>query len=320
MSDSIKVKVDNFLQRQDVNWEFLDTSKYLADSYDANVLWIDMKIKVDQSLLQRLPRLEFIVSPTTGLTHVDTTALLKRGIEIISLRGDSLFLKDISASSEFAWTLVLSTWRKLPLIFQNINTSVSEREKFTSLQLNKRTIGIIGFGRIGRNLCRYANAMGMNVLYYDKYFTTFADELESNNQGTSLKSIDAVCEAADVLVVAASHIEEDADFYPLIGEEEISKMRADSILVNISRGSLIDEKAVARNIRSGRLKGFATDVLSMEEVNHHEIESPLLSLMSEGYNVVISPHVGGMCLDALLECQARVATKLVERVRIKYGV
>lgn len=295
------------------NWNFSNDFQKIENGHLMSVIWIDMKIKVGMDLLSILPNLKFIVSPTTGVTHIDATAIRERGVELISLKGESKFLQTISASSEYAWTLMLSVWRKLPLFMRSSYVGIGERENFTSRQLSNRTIGIIGFGRIGRQLSVYANSFGMNVVFVDPYISKQKGALDLPERATPLKSVLELCQVSDVVMVAASHLEKDASSYPIIGHRELSFMKEDAVLVNIARGSLIDETSVAQFIRSGKLMGFATDVLSMEEV-HSDVDSPLPSLADEGFNVIVSPHIGGMCADAYFLCQIQVAKKLIEKL------
>lgn len=295
-----------------IDWHFMESYDLCNDFNDVNVLWIDMKVKVDQRLISSLPSLRFIVSPTTGLTHIDTRLARKKCIEIISLRGESDFLESISASSEFAWTLTLSIWRNLPLFLGNAYAGVENRERFASLQLRQKTLGLIGFGRIGRQLCRYGKAFGMHVVFFDKSSSIRNSAMESSHQATSADSIQELCAISDIIIVAASHQEEDEKDYPLIGPEELAMMKSDAILINIARGSLIDENAVALGLVNGTLRGFGTDVLTSEEINNNN-QSPFNSLMGKGYNLIISPHIGGMCRDAFLSCQLHVAKRLLYR-------
>lgn len=125
---------------------------------DSNVLknidclWIDMTSPLDASFLSKLTKLRYVVSPTTGLTHLGPLLNSSGDIEIISLRGESQFLKKITSTPELAWGLALTVWRRIIPASESYTNDIAIRQKFSSKQLNGRTVGLIGYGRIGRML------------------------------------------------------------------------------------------------------------------------------------------------------------------------
>lgn len=153
----------------------------------------------------------------------------------------------------------------------------------------------------------------MKIVFFDIDKEAFDKTFIASLSALPVTTIRELCAVSDIVVIAASHREEDSHSYPLIGNEELLGMKEDAILINIARGSLIDEAAVTGRIRSGKLKGFGTDVLSLEEINAPN-ESPLTSLLGKGHNIIISPHIGGMCLDAVIACQFKVAETLLKRI------
>ena len=275
---------------------------------DVKCLWVDMTTPLSEKDMLRFPNLKYLVSPTTGLTHL-SSKIDRNQIEIISLQGESQFLESITSTSELAWGLGLAVWRKIVPASREYLNDTSIRQSFASLQLRNLTIGLVGFGRIGKRLLKYASAFEMQTLYFDPYLSK---EVSSQNYpATRLDNLEELCEKSDMLFVVASHRNEDSMNYPILKSSHLTRMKATSILINVSRGSLIDETTVYELIKNNRLAGIGMDVLAREEnfLIKSEID-PLQELQNLGYNVIITPHIGGMCWDAYASCQKFVAQKL----------
>lgn len=266
---------------------------------------------IDQSFCSNYPNLEFVVSPTTGVTHIDTNYLKENSINLISLRGRQAFLKEITSTPEFAWGLLLSVWRKIPAASCSQTFRNESRGDFISRQLKGRDIGIIGLGRIGSKVSEYALAFGMKVHYFDPYFTPVAGQKEI--ELTRHTNVNSLISSADVVLISAAVIEEDKNKYPLINQENIELMRKDSIIINISRGIFVEELALEKALINGRLFGVGLDVLSSEEFGSTVLDGNLFRLKQLGYNVVITPHIGGMSSDALTLCISEVLRDLENR-------
>lgn len=263
---------------------------------------------VDHSFCREYPNLEFVISPTTGLTHIDAEYLQKNSINLISLKGRQSFLKEITSTPEFAWGLLLSVWRKIPAATSSEAFKTENRGDFVSRQLKGRDIGIIGLGRIGSKISEYALAFGMRVHFFDPYFSPISGE--KINMLTRHTNLNSLISSVDIVLVSASVIDEDKDKYPLINQENIKLMRKDSVLINISRGILVEELAIKKALVNGSLFGVGLDVLSSEEFGSTVLDESLFHLKSLGYNIVITPHIGGMSSDALTLCISEVIRDL----------
>jgi D-3-phosphoglycerate dehydrogenase len=263
---------------------------------------------VDNTFCSEYPNLEFVVSPTTGLTHIDSHYLQENSIHLISLKGRKAFLKEITSTSEFAWGLLLSVWRKIPAATSSQTYRTEIRGDFISRQLKGRDIGIIGLGRIGSKVSEYALAFGMRVHFFDPYLSPVVGQ--KANELTRHTNVDSLISSVDVVLVSASVIEEDKDRYPLINQGNIELMRKDSVIINISRGIFVEELALKKALINGNLFGVGLDVLSSEEFGSTVLDGNLFQLKSLGYNLVITPHIGGMSSDALTLCISEVVKDL----------
>jgi|GEM_PF-422262 len=295
---------------------FFDITSISNEVENINCIWIDMTTPIDEAMLSRLPNLRYVVSPTTGLTHLGPLANSSGDIEIISLRGDSQFLKEVTATPEFAWSLALTVWRKLIPASANYTDDIGIRQKFSSNQLSGRTVGLIGFGRIGRMLNKYAQAFGMKTVFFDPYLPI---HIESSLDGAKqFQSISEVCRECDILFLVASHDVNQKSTYPILKRKHLEYLKTDSIVINVSRGSLLDENALFNLIKNRKIAGAGLDVLAREEMALTTSSlDPLQTLQREGYNVVVTPHIGGMCWDAFDAVQRHVAEKLRSRLSLR---
>lgn len=289
--------------------EYFDLNSRLEDLVNVGCLWVDMTTRVDEEILGFFPNLRFVITPTTGVTHLDVAALERAGISIISLQREFAFLEGITATSEMAWALALAVWRRILPASQKYVSDVSIRQSFGSLQINGLCVGLIGFGRLGKRIHSYAKCFGMKSVVYDPYIET--NELMSYPEVEHCSTLDELCSKSDMVFLLASHKESLASSYPILKKSHLDIMKKSSIVINVARGSLLDEEALAYKIRNGEISGVGVDVLAREDATSiNDALSSLQVLQREGFNVIVTPHLGGMCWDAFEEAHRFVARKL----------
>ena len=221
------------------------------------------------------PRLRAIVKHGVGLDSVDVEAARARGVTVTATTGamhDSV--------ADLAMALLLAVARAV--VPAHLGVVAGEWRPTTGMELRDRTLGLVGLGRIGRELAVRAQAFGMDVRAHDPY----PDEAWAAGHGVVLGTLDDVIAAADVVSLHAPGGPDG----PLLDAARIGRLRAGAIVINTSRGSLVDEAALARALREGRLAGAGLDVFADEPPTG----SPLLELDT----VVLTPHVGGRTTDA----------------------
>lgn len=253
---------------------------------------------IDAKITSYFPNLKSVVTPSTGTNHIDKINLEKIGIKVYSLR-DSEFYNTILASSEYTFSLILSLIRKIPEASSfPLQYKWRESEKnLRSREVNNLTLGIIGLGRIGANVAKYASAMDMKVQYFDPYV--------DNTTYKKLKSIDDIFSTSDVVLLSLIL---DENTVGLIDISKLSKSKKGLLLVNTSRGEVIDEKSVVNLLKSKVLGGYATDVLT-GEIDGSWKESPILKLSKQDKNIIITPHIAGLTIDSESKAQ-NIALKL----------
>lgn len=234
-------------------------------------------------------QLKTIVTPTTGLNHIDLEYAEKSGIRIVSLKGESDFLKEVQSTAEHTWALLLGVVRNLPAAIKQTQNGNWNRFSLLCDELNTKTIGIIGFGRLGRIVAEYAKAFNMKILIHDNNIKIVEEAL-----GNKIKAVelDKLLSESDIVVLLASYSEKNEN---MIGHHEFELMKKDAYFINTSRGELVDEAALLDALESNKLKGAALDVLRNDSSWKNEIPGnhPLQQFALQNEKLIITPHIGG---------------------------
>jgi len=267
------------------------------------VLFVRLGHQIDAGLLAKAPTLRYLCSPTTGHTHLDENALATRGVKVISLRGEQVFLETIRATPEHTLGLVLALLRHYRKAFLHVQTGGWNRDLFRGEELFGQRVGVIGLGRVGFRVASYCEALGADISYVDK------GEVRSGKGWQRADSLQQLINSTRIIILCASYVNGDA---PILGKSEISLLR-DHYLVNTARGELVDEEALLAAIESGRLAGVATDVLS------HELGLNQLvrwNAVSVKHNVILTPHIGGATFTAMGRTENFIVKKLVQELEV----
>ncbi|HLF61176.1 MAG TPA: hydroxyacid dehydrogenase [Acidimicrobiia bacterium] len=259
---------------------------------EADGLVVRSATKVTRKMIAVAPRLKVVGRAGVGVDNIDVSAATERGIAVLnSPAGNTV------AAAELTMALILSVVRRVAEADRSIRSGKWERSRLRGVQLKDRTLGLVGAGRIGSAVALRCRAFGMKVLVYDPYLTAErAEDLD-----LPLTGLDEVLTHGDII---ALHVPLTDETRHLIDEDALSRMKAGAFVVNVSRGGVIDEEALARALIEGRLAGAALDVFESEPLPN---ESPLLNLP----NVVLTPHLGASTVEA----QELVAREIAESVR-----
>lgn len=273
----------------------------IIPKYD--VLVIRLRHHVDQEILQRAKRLKFIVSATTGLDHIDLDAAAAGGIHVLSLKGETEFLSEVSATAEHTWGLLLALIRRIPEAFNSVLAGTWNREQHFGTQLRQKTIGIIGYGRLGKMIARYAKAFDMKILLHDPY----VDPPESD----SVRKVDLsdLLRSSDIVSI---HVPLTEETRGLIGKREFSGMKSGAVLINTARGDIVSDEALLEALQNRHLAGAALDVLSGETSSdpHWIANHPLHAYASAHSNLLLTPHLGGATFESVAQTEIFMAEKL----------
>lgn len=262
-----------------------------------DALFVRLAYRIDSQFLDMAPRLRWLCSPTTGNNHIDEKVLADRGVRLINLRGERMFLDTIRATPEHTFGLVLAVLRRYGPAFSRITSTDWNRDACRGEELFGNTVGIIGLGRVGYRVATYCSAFGANVVWCDQA------DVPSEPEWVRLADILSVISESRVVVLCASY---SFGQFPLLGEREIMALSG-RYFVNTSRGELVDEPLLLAALREKLLAGAAVDVISDETHNNrlHEWHALLPHT-----NLIITPHIGGATFESMARTEIFIAKKL----------
>jgi D-3-phosphoglycerate dehydrogenase len=247
-----------------------------------------MRIRFPADRIARARRLRAYVTATTGADHVDAAALATRNIPLLTLKGRTDVLRNITPAAELSWLLLMACARKLRGAVRHVLDGGWDRNLFPGVMLRGRTIGIVGCGRIGQWMGRYAEAFGLRRLGFDPHLPSA--DWPAHIEPCPLEDLLRQC---DFLTI---HVPLTDETRGLIGPRELACMKPTAAVVNTSRGGIVDESALLAALRDGRIAAAGLDVLDGEpDTARH----PLVEYARTHDNLVITPHIGGMSPDAL---------------------
>lgn len=241
----------------------------LAD-FDA-VVAMRERTAFDRAVLAALPRLRLLI--TTGMANasIDMDAAAAAGVTVCGTGGEA------AGAPELTWALLLAALRRLPEEQHNLREGRWQGHVGRSAE--GLALGIVGLGRIGTRIARYAHAFGMDVLAWSPHLT---EERASAAEAQRVGSLDELCERSDAVTI---HMRLAPETHGLIGAKQLAQIGPDGILVNTSRAGLVDTAALVAALHDGRLGGAAIDVFDVEPVPP---DAPIL----RAPRTVLSPHIG----------------------------
>ncbi|HEY7935850.1 MAG TPA: phosphoglycerate dehydrogenase [Candidatus Limnocylindrales bacterium] len=267
-----------------------DEYKALLPDYDA--LLVRSQVQVDAELIGAGRRLIVIGRAGVGVDNVDLEAATRAGITVVNApTGNTI------AAAEHTLALLAVLARRITAADASVHRGEWKRSQFTGVELRGRTLGIVGLGKIGQAIARRARAMEMAVIAVDPYVSADGAAVH----GVELVTFDELLERADAITV---HVPLTRQTRGLIGAAEIARMKPGSFLLNVARGGILDEAAVADALRSGHLAGAGIDVFDHEP----PAGSPLL----EAPNCVLTPHLGASTVEAQVLVAEEVAAQVID--------
>ena len=278
--------------RLDVDREEL--IRLLSDGQGYDALVIRSQTRVDAALLAAAaPRLSVVGVASIGVDKIDLEAATRAGVMVVNApTGNAI------AAAEHTMALLLSLMRHIPAADASLRSGAWDRAQFTGSELRGKVLGIIGLGKIGRLVCRRALAFDMKVLSYDPYIT----DDQASEVGARLVGLAELLARADVLTV---HTPLTNRTRGMIGTAQLEALRPGAVVLNVARGGIFDEAALAALLASGHIAGAALDVFSSEPM---PADSPLRVVP----NTVFTPHLGASTREA----QTRVGLELADQVVI----
>lgn len=269
------------------------------------ILFIKLRYKIDKNYLKYFTNLKFIVSPTTSVTHVDLKFCKQKNIKIIKLDQTDLNLKKVFSTAELTLGLILSLKRNIHKSFYDskFKKNVS-RYDYIGKSLNGLTIGIIGFGRIGKMVAKISRAFNLKIIIYDKLrFKKLPKYIRQ------VEKLDEIFENADIISIHMSPSDSNID---LINKNLLNKCLKKPIIINTSREVFINEVDLINSLKKGVISGIGLDV------NKGEYEKDkIFDLIKSNpkLNILLTPHIGGCTIDEMKTTEEIVSKKLLLKLK-----
>ena len=270
----------------------LSPAELLDAITSANALIIRSATQVTADVLNAATELVVVGRAGIGLDNVDVEAATRRGVMVVNAPQSNVL-----SAAEHTMALLLAQARNIPQAHAALVSGRWERSRWEGVELADKVLGIIGLGRIGRLVAQRANGFGMRVVAYDPYVSTD----RARQLGVELVSLERLVQQADFVTV---HVAKTKETVGLVGKDLLAIAKPGIRIVNVARGGIVDEDALAEAIRDGKVAGAALDVFAEEPCT----SSPLFELDS----VVVTPHLGASTREA----QDKAGDTIAEQVAL----
>jgi D-3-phosphoglycerate dehydrogenase len=273
----------------------LDEDELIGALDGVDVLGIRSKTRVTARVLDARPHLAAIGAFCIGTNQIDLAAATRHGIAAFNAP-----YSNTRSVVELAVGEIIDLTRRVTVKNSRMHRGVWDKSAEGSHEVRGHTLGIIGYGNIGTQLSVLAEALGLNVIYFDTV------ERLSLGNATQMPTMESVLREADIVSI---HVDGSSRNTNLFGDREFSQMKKGALFINLSRGFVVDITALYDHLVSGHLGGAAIDVFPEEpRANGEAFESPLTGLD----NVILTPHIGGSTEEAQLDIGRFVSTKLAD--------
>ncbi len=307
VDDWEKLHLERKLKENGISGEIKFTKEALTEENveiykDANIISVFIYSHINKNVLDKMENLKFIITRSATYEHIDVEYAKKKGILVANIPGYGN-----NTVAEFTFALILALARRLKPMIKNVSEKKYSREGLMGIDIMGKTIGIIGTGRIGAHVARIAHGFGMKILAYDR---TKKPEL-IEKYGVEYVGLEELLMRSDIVTV---HLPYNRATKYTINKFNIKLMKLDAMLINTSRGAVVEVDAVIEALKEGRLAGgVALDTLEAEEdtikeeevLKRDEIPAVKIEKVAEKYyllnedNVILSPHLAYYTKDAL---------------------
>ncbi len=281
--------------------------RMLIGSYTALV--VRSQTRVTGELLAEATCLQVIGRAGSGLDNIDLDAAVRHSVLVVNApRGSAV------AVAEQTMALLLALARHIPVANRSTKAGRWDKSRLLGVELHGKVLGIIGLGRVGKEVARLAQALSMRVIACDP----FVSAKQGQQVGVTLHSKEEVLQRADFVTLHATLANDESGTRRLLGARELHLLKPGAYLVNSARGNFIDEEALLTALNERRLAGVALDVFSQEPIGDDTVLRQLLA----HERVIATPHLGASTAEAQVRVATEVARKIISALRgdTLYGV
>ena len=261
----------------------------------ADALVVRSETQVTPEVLAHAPRLRVVARAGVGVDNIDLEAATRSGVVVLNAPG-----ANATSAGEHTVAVLLALTRQIPYANESTHAGRWERKKIKPIDLKGRTVGIVGLGKVGSVVATRLKAFDMHVIAYDPFVS--ANHFEA--LGVEQVTLDEVFARTDVL---SFHVPSTAETRHLLNADTIERLRSGAIVLNMARGDVVDQEALAAALRSGKIAAAGVDVFNHEPCT----DSPLFGLP----NVVVTPHTAGSSFEALEAVGRVIASSTLAALR-----
>jgi D-3-phosphoglycerate dehydrogenase len=265
------------------------------DKYSA--LIVRSETQVTSDILAAADRLKIVGRAGVGVDNIDTEAATRQGIMVVNSPTGN-----IVAAAEHTIAMLMALARHIPAANSSMKAGKWEKSRFLGVEVRHKTLGIIGLGKVGKEVASRGHGLEMQIIAHDPYVS----QEHADTLGVTMLSLEEVLQQADFVTLHTSLISGPQGTRGLIGARELSLMKPGARLINCARGGLVDEEALLHVLNENRLAGVALDVFSQEPVR----DDPVLRQLLAHERVIATPHLGASTEEA----QVGVATDVAEQI------
>lgn len=265
-----------------------------------DILFVRLANNIDRNFIRKFPYLKYIVSPTTGLNHIDIDYALHKKIEIISFNDDKKRIECIRSTTELGIGILIALMRKIPQAYESVRSGHWNRLPYIGSDINQKKVLVIGFGRLGRQIASVYNVLGANVSVFDKL----------NSEISEFPVVKDLMGEIGNFEIISIHLSLDNQSKNLLNKEVLSRISSKAVVLNTSRGEVLDQNYLFEMIKANKLAGLALDVVSQEfsDDTRNAISDLLLHNSDK---VIVTPHIGGYTADSLQFVEIEITKKML---------
>lgn len=310
IQDAVSATVTKELLRTNYDVKFLSNEYFNFNREsifkECQIVWIHVGTVIQTEDLRFLNDKSILVTTSTGTTHIANEVITFLGSRFISLKSEKELLSTITSTAELAFTFILMGLTNFQRAANDVKNGNWDRVKnFRPKQVASAQIGIIGYGRLGKMVSSYGRTICSKVLVWDIDEPARAEAAKDGFHITSsLAELLSSCDAVSIHASTRSGEE------PIITKETLSQSQGGLVLVNTSRGLLVDEESVLWGLNNGLLNFYFADVLECEDSGKPITSSNLWKASLQDIRIVITPHIGGASKDAIEKCEIQILNRL----------
>lgn len=256
--------------------------------------WVQNKF--NKQMIDAGPKLKIIATASAGVNHIDQEYAKMKGIIVLNAPGCNS-----RAVAEFTVGLMLSLIRRIPSSFEDVKRGNWRPLEFTGYELENKTMGLVGFGKIPKTVAQIAKGFGVRCIAYDPYLT----KKDIEDFGAKSVTLEELMEGSDIISL---HTPLSRETQNLIGEKQIERMRNGVYIINTSRGEIVDDTAMINSLRKGKIAGYACDVLVGEPPTNSLVLKAVNDKLVD--NVIITSHIAHATEEAFENCGSFVVNQV----------